>query len=443
MWNKRMPRLALRMLLELTLAVGIIIGLYMLTLWGTQWLVGRLSATGQVLDQELEVTMGDLQAYVTEHNLSTKDSAALRTWDQGNSLLELQLISNGTVIYDSSRYGRVAGRSRVVYERVPDPEFGVIHFSDADATVSVSRSFYHNLERELTIAATFVYIALFVLVMGLRLTRLVRDVLRIDEGVQALESGDLTHRIHVSSPDEVGDLAASLNRLAEELQWRNELEDSLQKRHNDMITAVSHDLRTPLTSVIGYLELLEEGGQTEAQREEYLRRSLDRARFLGQMTDRLFDTARTGTQSAGQVTRLDRAFLDQCLEEIFASLTAGGFQPVLTGQPREDFYLEADPVELRRVMSNLEGNVRRYADPAYPVHIRAALEDHTLHVVQSNRVRPGAQGAGSGVGLHSSRAILAQYGGSLEVQQTEDTFLVDLWLLTEPEEAAPPRDNAK
>ena len=435
MWNRRPPRLVLRILLELTLAVVLLIGLYVATLWGTEWLVGRLSATGQVLDQELEATLGDLQAYVSANNLSTTDSAALRTWDQGNHLLELQLVSGGTVIYDSSRYGRGTARSRVMYVRVPDAQNGVIHFADADATVNVSLAFYHNLEREITLVAAFLCIGLFVLVMGIRLTSLVRDILRIDEGVRALESGDLTHRIQVTRTDELGDLAASLNRMAEELQWRNELEDSLRKRYSDMITAVSHDLRTPLTAVIGYLELLEAGGQSEAQREDYLRRSLDRARFIGQMTDRLFDSARTGAETGGQAVRLDgQEFLAQRLEEMDASLTAAGFQPVLDGLPREDFMLEADPVELRRVMSNLEGNIRRYADPAAPVHFRAALEGSALHVVQFNQVRPGSSGMGSGVGLRSAKSILAQYGGSLEVQQTGETFLVDLWLETmEPE----------
>lgn len=438
MWSKRknrppreyprLPRLARRLLIEVVGAAVILLLVY----WGATVLevrvIEHMSASGEVMDQELESLLTDLQAYVTKNDLSTEDAAALRKWHTGDSLIEIQLISQGTVIYDSTQYGWTGRlRSDAAFSRVRDPDLGVVHFSDADATVSVNPAFYHSLERRVTIIIMMVCFLLFILVIGFRFSRLVVDVLRIDQGVQMLESGDLTYRIEVRSPDEMAELAASLNRMAEELAWRNELEDKLHQQYYDMITAISHDLRTPLTAIMGYTELLQTGGETEQQRQDYLRRILDRAQFMRQMTNRLFDSARSRTGVTRQVQELEgQTTLAQLLDSMIRSLTVAGFVTSVSKLPGKPFTLQADPLELERVVSNLEGNIRSYADGTKPVLLRIDLNESVLHVVQSNHVRQDAVAGGSGVGLRAARGILENLGGSLETQRTEDLFTVDL-----------------
>ncbi len=426
----RLPRLALRLLLQIAGFAALTMGLYWCASQVEILAIERMSATGRVLDLELTQILTSLQHYITVNGLTLDQADRLQTWDQGNTLIELQLVADGTVIYDSTQYGWSGGaRSSIPFTRVEDPQLGVVRFSDGDAAVSVNPAFYHNLERRITKILMGVCFGLFVLFMGLRFTRLVRDILRIDQGVQMLESGDLTCRIRVSSPDEMQELAASLNRMAEELQWRNETEDRLHRQNYDRITAISHDLRTPLTAIIGYTELLQAGGQSADEQQDYLRRILSRSRFMLQMTNCLFDTARTHTGTIRNPQRIDgRSFLDEALDGMTQNLAVSGLDLAVVQRPREPFFLHIDPIELQRVFSNLEGNILRYADPAQPVRIRADLTEGMLHLVQSNGLRHDMPEGGTGVGLRTAEGIVRSCGGSLSVQRLESTFAVDLRL---------------
>ena len=77
------------------------------------------------------------------------------------------------------------------------------------------------------------------------------------QGVKEIEKGNLAYRIEKKGEDEIASLTENINNMAEELMNNIEKERKLEKQKNELITNVSHDLRTPLTSIMGYLRLLE------------------------------------------------------------------------------------------------------------------------------------------------------------------------------------------
>ncbi|MCZ2992408.1 HAMP domain-containing protein, partial [Acinetobacter baumannii] len=76
------------------------------------------------------------------------------------------------------------------------------------------------------------------------------------QGVKEIERGNLAYRIEKKGEDEIAALTENINNMAEELMNNIEKERKLEKQKNELITNVSHDLRTPLTSIMGYLRLL-------------------------------------------------------------------------------------------------------------------------------------------------------------------------------------------
>ena len=112
------------------------------------------------------------------------------------------------------------------------------------------------------------------LVLGYAIaSSLSRSVRRMDEHLQKVASGDFTHRVQVPNRDELGTLAANLNRMSDELgRLYQELE--LASRHkSEFLANMSHELRTPLNAIIGFSEVLQERlfGELNEKQEEYVR----------------------------------------------------------------------------------------------------------------------------------------------------------------------------
>ncbi|MBG9579303.1 histidine kinase, partial [Bacillus thuringiensis] len=87
-----------------------------------------------------------------------------------------------------------------------------------------------------------------------------------------IEKGNLAYRIEKKGEDEIASLTENINNMAEELMNNIEKERKLEKQKNELITNVSHDLRTPLTSIMGYLRLLRDSKyENQEQHDEYTR----------------------------------------------------------------------------------------------------------------------------------------------------------------------------
>jgi len=121
----------------------------------------------------------------------------------------------------------------------------------------------------------------------------VRQLREMGLAVAAISSGDLRVRVPVETEDEVGELAVSINSMATKLEESLEKERELTQSRRELVSAVSHDLRTPLASIRVMVESLVDGvvdDQETASR--YMRNTLSEVEYLGQLVDDLFEIAR-------------------------------------------------------------------------------------------------------------------------------------------------------
>lgn len=110
------------------------------------------------------------------------------------------------------------------------------------------------------------------------------------EGVMVIAKGNLAYRIEKKGQDEIALLTDNINQMAEEIMTSIEMERKIEQQKNELITNVSHDLRTPLTSIMGYLRLLsEEKYETKEQYDEYLKIAFSKSEQLKNLIDDLFE----------------------------------------------------------------------------------------------------------------------------------------------------------
>jgi signal transduction histidine kinase len=293
-------------------------------------------------------------------------------------------------------------------------------------------------------AAVLASLMLFAGVIGARnamllADRTAHDVESLADGLSMFAAGDLGHRIEPAGPRELRDLAVSANEMAAELErMRSERDDADRARRN-LIASVSHDLRTPLTSLRLLVEAIDDGVVSgPAETADALRRAKQHVTTLSTLVDDLFELARL---EAGDISwTLSQVGVAELIDE-----TVEAFRPqaeqkglVLTERVDPDVApVRGNPEKLQRVLYNLVQNAVRHTpqDGTVTLHaerdagfVRIEVADdgegippeQAEHVFDRFFTGDGSRnGTGSGLGLSISRAIVEAHGGTIWVEPGE------------------------
>jgi signal transduction histidine kinase len=262
----------------------------------------------------------------------------------------------------------------------------------------------------------------------------VEDVRAIRDGLRALERGERDVRIAASSSFELAELAEAANRMIHTLRSEERSRDTADATRRQVIAAVSHDLRTPLTSLRLLTQALDDDLVDDETARRYVRTMGANVRALGTLVDDLFELSHL---DAGDFTWTTQTVaLSELIEETVAAIRAQadagnvavsaeiapGLQPA-----------RANPEKLQRVLSNLLQNAIHHTPPDGSVLVTAAAADGAVQIEVADtgrgiaaedrpRVfeafyRGGSEAArthaGSGLGLAISRAIVEAHGGRI------------------------------
>lgn len=234
--------------------------------------------------------------------------------------------------------------------------------------------------------------------------------------------------------EQLNDLGAAINSAVEE-QLKSE------RFKAELITNVSHDLKTPLTSIINYVDLLKKEEIQEAKAREYIEVLDRKSQRLKKLTEDLVEASKAAT-GALTVNRERLGFtqlLDQALGEYGEKFEKSGLAPVLT-MPDHELYVEADGRHLWRVLDNLLGNCVKYAMPGTRVYLDVKSWDGKVTLAVKNISRdplnvPAEQlmerfvrgdaartTEGSGLGLSIARSLTELQGGAFRLDIDGDLF---------------------
>jgi two-component system sensor histidine kinase BaeS len=261
-----------------------------------------------------------------------------------------------------------------------------------------------------------VSVALALGVTQLLAAGMVAPLRRMTEVSRAMARGDYSGRVRTSATDEVGQLAAAFNRMAEDLA-------TVDRERRDLIATVSHELRTPLTAMTALLENLADG--VVPADPEHLDAALDEAQRLGRLVEDLLQLSRL---EAGVVDLDDQDVAVRALvEESVAQVRSTGRPGDFTVDVADDLVVTADPSRLRQLVVNVLDNAARHSPPGTSVRISGAtapdgwwleVSDEGGGVAPEDRERVferfGTDGAGgTGLGLAVARWVAELHGGTL------------------------------
>lgn len=290
-------------------------------------------------------------------------------------------------------------------------------------------SSFHNSKLTIPWFLFSIGVALFLLLLLplLFLRKKVQDIGILKDHILQMSGGDLNQPIASMGNDELGVLARELDQMRSTLYTNIQQEVESRRANQDLITAMSHDLRTPLTILHGYLDILALGRNPE-QQSEYVRRCLQKTEDIQQLTDRMFEYSLVyEPPQSPLLVPIPLKNVQHMLSEHLDFLRLAGFQTSETIAPLYG-QIEGDETSLKRLFQNLFSNVLKYGDKSEPVTLQISQKNDIFQIILSNAVKKDLTGIESNrIGLKSAEKIAKMHHGTLTFTQKDKTlFLVEV-----------------
>ncbi|EIC96488.1 HAMP domain / histidine kinase A domain / GHKL domain multi-domain protein [Lachnoanaerobaculum saburreum F0468] len=203
--------------------------------------------------------------------------------------------------------------------------------------------------------------------------------------IKKISSGDLNTNIDVRGDNEFSEIAANINKMSEEIRVLMESERHNEKSKNEMITNIAHDLRTPLTSILGYLDLINKRELTEDTKKEYLKIVYEKSKKLQDLIESLFSF--TKTNSSKLVLKIDKIdiikLLCQLMEEFYPNFEDKGITCSVNTNI-DSYVIDGDGTLLARLFDNLINNAVKYGADGKRIDVKIIAENNIVKIAVIN-----------------------------------------------------------
>lgn len=427
--------LKLKMFCVLLLLTGLAVGVYYL---GNN--IGYSTVVSQYMTEDasaarVRLYTAKFQSYVAKNDLSSKDLNAIAAWTKETKYVHLLIFKGGEPRAEAGSWGAnslIGSRSEKYYEAVGDSiSFTPVKFSDGTFRVSLDEYSYTKYYTLCDVSALI--LAFAVLIGGLIIyeSRMTRRITTLSAAAQKIEKGDLDCVVPVSGRDELSRLAGGMNSMRMSVKERIRSETAARQANGDLIAAISHDIRTPLTTLIGYLELLQNGAySSDEQLKLYVDVAYEKSMRLKELTDELFSYFLVFDQSdiPVKIEEFDAQILmEQLLGEQIIELKNSG-QRVITKELDESCVVMADVMYLKRVVDNVFSNVKKHSDIEKPVMVMVQMEsDGRVHICISDSIPPVPNKVESTrIGLKTCEKLMKVMNGEFKTLAEGNKFMSEL-----------------
>lgn len=387
--------------------------------------------------------MVELQHY------SIQDFEAFGEWSKDHPLTFYYLIRGEREYFDSFLYSMAPEfydlsnpeyqkllENPVNFDTISGYHAYTIHFSDGEGTLYIVGDYQYGLKQQLFLINLFISVIFGLILIFLLVRKKIHYIADITEGIHIFEHGDLTYEIPIRGRDELSDVAGSLNSMKDALRIQMENEKEALMANSELVTALSHDLRTPLTTQMGYLEILKDHHYTtKEEHDAYIERAFHTCTQIKEMSDRLFEYFLAfdphPERSADSLDSLDgmEVFM-QLLAEHTLLLKDHGYQFQIL-EPEKTFTIHVNMDDLIRVFQNIFSNLDKYADEKVPIIINICREEKKCSITFTNAIRKVPRKNESfKIGLDSILGLMRRQGGTSVVTHDDSTFTLRLELPT-------------
>ena len=398
-------------------------------------LVEEVYLSSEAVERRMDGEISSFRAHVEENQLASTDVNAVSLWNREHRNINLTIYGLNTTISSTPEGAElVLNESGIIVRSELQLQLSKeypVNFRDGVCTVAVYDTSRTMVSAAVRLSALALAALVFLGIVLLYEQHITRSVQTLSRQVRQVSRGDLGMQIKPQSSDEIGLLARDVDAMRLSIIDKLQREEEAWKANSQLITAISHDVRTPLTALMGYLEIVSDEGLSPEERSAYLEICKNNAQRLKSLTDELFGfflvfgkpTPDQQPEEFDAVTLLDQVLLEHAMD-----LTQRGFQVETSADPVVG-KLRVDLSHFRRIFDNLFSNVRKYADPEHPVTITQRVDRDELIITISNHInRNQVRVESNRIGLQTCHKLVHAMGGEFNQSRTKETFMVEVLL---------------
>lgn len=293
-------------------------------------------------------------------------------------------------------------------------------------------------------------VGVFVLCFLLMSNRHIKYIKYIAGEVKLIAGGNLGQTLKIKGKDELAELCININTMSKELKNKFESERELERTKSELITNVSHDLRTPLTPIIAYLDILRnEKFSTKEEEKEYLNSSYNLSIKLKKLIDELFEyTKLSSKEIVLELVTVDVCpILNQIVGEYVPMLESKGLR-VVTQISDAELPVKVDIEKIVRVFENILSNAEKYSSKPSDIIVKADNNGDYVVISISNKgehlekdklkrmfdkfyrvdISRSSNIEGSGLGLTISKKIVELHGGQIWAECDSNIVIINIIL---------------
>ena len=424
--------------LRLQLLCAVMISLLAgLVIFCISFLSGYMLLDQTVYSQSFSERMADqqfsmLQDYVEEEEISLDNLQRLNAWCSRGDKVYLTLYHEGILVYEYPSSGNADAELNVqeydLSEEDPDSQYIL---TLVDQVNMLAFLYYYAGDAYyfwMIVFSGMLAFTAFSLCFVVLISRKVDYITRLKQELDILSSGQLDYAVTVTGKDELGELASGIDQMRRSILKHQETENQMRSANSELITAMSHDLRTPLTSLLAYLEIIQRKKyRDEQQMEELIHKSVGQTLRIKQMADKLF-TYFLAYATEWETAELENVDADPLFHQILGdyayALESKGMS-VKTDFAQTNAKIRINAELLQRALDNLYSNLLKYAAPKSSVQFSLKRQENDLLLSISNVVRSNReQSESTGIGLITCRRIIEYHGGSFTADEIGRCFYV-------------------
>lgn len=316
----------------------------------------------------------------------------------------------------------------------------------------------HLMTKDLFLSA-FIILIFTALAIGLWLYRsIATPLVKLKKATQNIKEGNLDFVLDVEGNDEFSQLCQDFEEMRRRLKESTEEKNLIEKENKELISNISHDLKTPITAVKGYVEGIMDGvADTPEKMDRYVRTIYNKTNEMDHLINELIFYSKIDTNRIPYTfSKLNvEDYFSDCAEEVGLELETKGIELVYANYVENDVVVIADGEQIRRVIHNIIGNAIKYMDKKRGIiqirvkdvgdFIQVEIEDNGKGIgakdlpyifdrfYRTDISRNSSKG-GSGIGLSIVKKILEDHGGKVWATSREGIGTIMYFVLRKYQE---------
>ena len=302
-----------------------------------------------------------------------------------------------------------------------------IHFKNQTVSMYITSFPMIPFQIPYIILSLLISFSFYLIILQSFIRKRIHSIQSLQEDVFTLAIGDWNHEIKVSDRDEIGRLAQDLNQMRIAFLQTMDNEQQARVANKELISSLSHDLRTPLTTLKGYLEIMNLKKDDIKFRDQYLQKCLDKVEEITYLSNKMFEyslvfsTEYNSDLSNIPVQKLIDTLVDhiQYLREMDLHIL---YEPLKTS-----LSMDANFAMIQRILNNVFSNIQKYCDPWKDIVIQTSIEEDRLKMSFTNSINRHLDKVESnGIGLKSVKKMIEIHHGTFYQDETNDLFTIIL-----------------